>query len=63
MDIVRVLRIIEYVGPRKWVERTIAGSIHGTKELGFGQQIKAVTIGAYPEILHEQPDEGKYDGI
>lgn len=50
-DIVRVLRVIEYVGPRSWVEKTIANSIHGTKDVGMGGKISAATIGAYPEIL------------
>jgi hypothetical protein len=64
MDIVRVLRIIEYVGPRDQVEETIARSIHGTLETPRGSRsldtprmkITAVTIGDYPEILREQPE-------
>ena len=56
-DIVRVLRIIEYVGPRSWVESTIAGSIHGTKNYGDTTRINAATIGAYPEILKEIPKD------
>jgi hypothetical protein len=51
MDIVRVLRVIEYVGPRADVERTIANSIHGERNIGGGFFIRAATIGAYPEIL------------
>jgi len=51
-DIVRVLRIIEYVGRREWVEKTVAGSIHGTKVfLNKSCTIRAATIGSYPEIL------------
>lgn len=50
-DTVRVLRIVEYVGPRSRVEETVARSIHGTKEVGNGLVIRAATIGAYPEIL------------
>jgi hypothetical protein len=50
-DVVRVLRIIEYRGPRKWVESTVAKSIQGTRECGKGQTITAATIGNYPEIL------------
>ena len=53
-DIVRVLRIIEYVGPRSQVERTIAHSIHGTKSLGEDYSIRAATIGTYPDILDEE---------
>lgn len=50
-DIVRVLRIVEYSGPRDWVEQQIERSIHGTKDLGQGRIIRVATIGTYPEIL------------
>lgn len=54
-DIVRVLRIIEYVGPRDIVEKTVAQSIHGTKTVpsrdGDRLVIRAATIGTFPEIL------------
>ena len=62
-DIVRVFRIVEYVGPREWVEETIAKSIHGTRDVSdyskpSGKKyIKAATIGSYPEIMLEQPIE------
>lgn len=59
MDIVRVLRIIEYVGPRDRVEATVAGSIHGTKDAGLGLSIKAATIGTYPEIVNAEAAEKK----
>lgn len=57
-DIVRVLRIIEYVGPRNRVEQIVTGSIHGCKMLGqWGHPervtITAVTMGDYPEILEK----------
>lgn len=52
-DIIRVLRIIEYVGPRSRVEATVAKSIHGTKDAGTGLTIRAATIGAFPDILEE----------
>lgn len=64
MDEVRVLRLIEYRGSRDWVERTVAASIHGTKEIpGFtmgypgrgGGTITAVTLGDFPEILPSRP--------
>lgn len=58
-DIVRVLRIVEYTGPRDWVERTVANSIHGTKDMGHGK-ISGATIGAYPEILQmAAPSQGE----
>lgn len=50
-DIIRVLRVIEYVGPRSRVEETVARSIHGEKDAGRGLTIKAATIGTYPEIF------------
>lgn len=58
MDTVRVLRIVEYVGSRKWVEDTVAHAIHGTRQLDDACSIRAVTIGTYPEIP-EQPPEPK----
>ncbi len=56
MDTVRVLRIVEYVGPRDWVEKTIARSFHGRKDFGAGAYIHAVTLTAYPEILTEKKE-------
>jgi len=50
-DVVRVLRVIEYVGPRSWVEATMAHAIKGTLAVAEGKRICAVTIGDYPEIL------------
>jgi hypothetical protein len=58
MDRVRVLRVVEYEGPKEWVEATLARSILGTYECGekHGQKciIRAATIGAYPEILRQE---------
>ena len=53
-DLIRVLRIVEYVGPRAWVEETVAASIQGTKVISKDKKINAATIGAYPEILQPQ---------
>ena len=50
-DIVRVLRIVEYVGPRSKIEVQLAGSIHGQRSPGNGVTIRAATLGLYPEIL------------
>ena len=55
---VRVLRVIEYVGPRSWVEQTVARSIHGTMVVGSDKEIRAATIGTYPEILNDNEGEG-----
>ena len=63
-DIVRVLRVVEYVGPRAWVEDIVARSIHGTKKCGSSflrQDINAATIGAYPDILIESGVDKKED--
>lgn len=48
---VRVLRLVEYVGPRAWVEETVMRAIHGTRVIGNDKRITAVTITAYPELL------------
>lgn len=51
-DIVRVLRVLEYVGPRKWVEETVARSVHGTRVVGtLGGEIRGATVGTFPEVL------------
>ena len=55
-DIVRVIRIIEYVGPRSKVEKQIKLSVHGTKDHGNGVRITAVTLGEYPEIMAAAQD-------
>lgn len=59
MDTVRVLRVIEYVGPRDLIEKQIQNSIHGTKKIGNGVTINVATIGSFPEILNadEKEDE------
>lgn len=55
-DIVRVLRVIEYVGPRPWVEEIVSKSIHGTKIFGNGDRcVRAATVGTYPEFLCRSP--------
>jgi hypothetical protein len=62
-DIVRVLRIYEFVGPREAVERQVSNSIHGERRFNIADltgenrsvrgyvRIRAATIGTYPEIL------------
>ena len=56
MDTVRVLRIVEYIGPRDWVEETVSSSIHGSKVINKDVLhdpciIRATTLGDYAEIL------------
>jgi hypothetical protein len=50
-DLVRVLRVVEYVGPRDAVERQVASSLHGERSLSNGLVIRAATLGEFPEIL------------
>lgn len=65
-DMVRVVRILEYVGPRRLVEDQISRAIHGTKILpvraafedgtvlvaeGVTIEVTATTLGEFPEIL------------
>ena len=50
-EIVRVLRIVEYVGEREWVEATVKCSIHGTRMVGNTNRITAVTISTFPELV------------
>lgn len=58
-DIVRVLRIIEYVGSRADVEQQVAKSIHGQRIIPIAglstMTITAATIGEFPEIMKEVP--------
>lgn len=61
MDVVRVLRVVEYVGPRNLVEAQVENSIHKVKKVslrGLGAiTIRAATIGTYPEILEEKKED------
>lgn len=60
-DIIRVLRLIEYEGPRDLVEEQVKKSIHGTrhglskphKDFPDAVRITAVTLGVYPEVIEE----------
>lgn len=59
-DKVRVLRVLEYVGPRSWAEkmiaeRTVKGMriIRPTRDPEDGCFIREAIIGEYPEILHD----------
>lgn len=53
-DIVRVVRIYEFSGPRALVEQQVANSIQGEKRPGNGVTIKAATLGLYPELLQQK---------
>jgi hypothetical protein len=61
-DIVRVLRVLEYVGPRRWVAETLArNSVKGTKIISEDCFISEAVIGDYPEILKVKEEEPKSD--
>lgn len=47
----RVLRLIEYTGPRRWVEDTVRRAVHGTHRFGNGGAVTGVTLTEYPEVL------------
>ena len=53
-DIIRVLRVVEYVDERAEVERTIKQSIKGTRIVNDKLTINAVTVGDFAEILKAQ---------
>ena len=57
-EIVRVIRVLEYVGPREWVERTFAKnyvSPEGTK-VGEGRFIREVARGDFIESFVVAPN-------
>lgn len=60
-DRVRVIRIVEYVGEREWVEKTVANAVHGTRQ--FGPQpyntVTAATLGDFPETISDAFGSGK----
>lgn len=62
-DVIRVLRLVEYIGPRAAVEEQIEKSIHGVRRIGDSQQdghwvrIRATTLGEAAEILSEAEAE------
>ena len=55
-DQIRVLRIVEYVGDRAWVERQVAQSLHGTREVSWKEgkgKITSATLHEFPEVLEK----------
>lgn len=57
-DTVRVLRLVQYFGPRGEVEKQVANSIHGTRILHNGLRISATTLLEFPEMseVEKTPD-------
>jgi len=55
--LVRVLRLVEYCGPRSAVENTVARSVQGTKVIGTGLSITAVTLGIWPDVVKDAREQ------
>ena len=60
-DIIRVIRVVEYIGERAEVEKVINLSVKGTRIVNDKLTINAVTVGDFAEILKAQgeTDNGK----
>ena len=56
-DLVRVLKIVEYIGPRKAVEALLDASLHGAKKVPGDVLIRVGVVGDYPELLGVLEDE------
>lgn len=53
MDRVRVIRMLEYEGPRNWIEATLAqNAVKGTKNFGPGV-IREAIVGDFPAVVEE----------
>jgi chromosome segregation ATPase len=50
---VRVLRLVEYEGPRKEIEEQLKNSIHGTRTMRRALRITATDLGRFPEVIEE----------
>ena len=54
MDRVRVIRVLEYEGPREWVEACILQrTVKGTKDLGNGCIIREAMVGEDFPVVEE----------
>lgn len=56
-DRVRILRVLEYEGPREWAERTLTGGAVPTngEYRGGNFVIRSAILGQFPEIM-EKPE-------
>lgn len=52
MDIVRVLRVVEYIGPRASVEAQVNKSLSGSNNFS-DITINAQTVCSFPEVVGE----------
>lgn len=61
-DTIRVLRVLEYVGPRSVIEQHLKGVVHGERQIGASTLagshdpsgkavVRAATLGLVPDIL------------
>lgn len=48
-DKIRILRLIEYVGPRTAVEEQVSRSLHSVKQTTQGVYISVTTLGEFAE--------------
>jgi hypothetical protein len=53
MEKVRVLRLIEYIGDREWVEETLSRSLKGTHFITKDRIIRCATLGDFPELIDD----------
>lgn len=57
MDTIRVLRILEYVGPRDIVEEHLTRVVRGERPISAnGGVVRAATLGTFPETLEQSDD-------
>lgn len=56
-DTVRVLKIVEYVGPRSAVERHLANANWNLRKQSDGLTIRTAIVGQYPEVLEQAEPE------
>lgn len=59
-ELVRVLRLVEYVGPRDAVQDQVLHSLHGTRIGAKTVKITAVTISMFPEKVLESAAQESY---
>lgn len=54
MDRVRVIRVLEYEGPRDWIETCLAvRGVKGTKDCGEGRIIREAIVGDFPVVVEQ----------
>ncbi len=57
-EIVRIVRVLEYVGERKAIEDLLKKAVYGTKAFeykGTPVEIRAATIGTFADLLDNPP--------